>query len=432
MAISDTQKLDFLWKKIGYGFAKTDVSSIKEAVNESIPSPLLLRGDTIWVDSDLIPGVKPTASNSLVEVYDDTGGGEPTVECVADITASPNRTWFTNIINWIPPEFGSTYQIKVYIDVAGAIAPQTTGSQIFASGSGNNDEWFFDYKAGILNFIGTNLPSGISGKKIYISGAVYIGDFGVKGQRAQFGNIILENNDIFVTETDLNGDINLIANGTGSVNIVSSDLNLTENLNVQGLANFNNLQDSTSTTTGSVVVDGGVGIAKSLFLGGDAYLQQNLTVFSNLDVLGSIDFSGTLTINNRLFAIDDLADGKNDAQENIALGFDSLGNVTSGASFNTVVGNNSGKTLTDGSNNIIIGNNSEASSPTVNNEITLGNTSTERVRIPGVDFEIVDGRVIIGNNNTIDEENLFVRGSARFTDTLIAKNIEGDIDGGTF
>lgn len=431
MAISDTQKLDFLWKKIGYGFAKTDVNSIKAAVNESIPSPLLLRGDTIWVDSDLIPNVKPSTSNALLDVYDDSGGGEPTVECVADITASPNRTWFTNIINWIPPEFGSTYQIKVYIDDPGAAAPQTTGSQIFASGSGNNDEWFFDYSAGILNFIGTNLPAGINGKRIYIAGAVYVGDFGVKGQRAQFGNIVLENNDIFVTETDPNGDINLIANGTGSVNIVDSDLNLTENLNVTGLANFDNIQDSTSTTTGSVVVDGGVGIAKSLFLGGDAYLQQNLTVFSNLDVQGNIDFSGTLTIDNRLFAIDDLADGKNDAQENIALGFDSLGNVTSGASFNTVVGNNSGKTLTDGSNNIIIGNNSEASSPTVNNEITLGNASTERVRIPGVDFEIVDGRVIIGKDN-IDEENLYVNGSASFSDTVTAKNFEGDIDGGTF
>lgn len=432
MAISDTQKLDFLWKKIGYGFAKTDVDSVKAAVNESIPSPLLLRGDTIWVDSDLIPSVKPTVSNALLEVYDDTGGGEPTVECVADITASPNRTWFTNVINWIPPEFGSTYQIKVYIDVAGATAPQTTGSQIFASGSGNNDEWFFDYSAGILNFIGTNLPAGISGKRIYITGAVYVGDFGVKGQRAQFGNIVIENNDIFVTDTDPNGDINLIANGLGSVNIVDSNLDLTDNLNVTGLANFDNLLDSTSTTTGSVVVDGGVGIAKSFFLGGDAYLQQNLTVSSNIDVLGNIDFSGNLTIDNRLFAIDDLADGKNDAQENIALGFDSLGNVTSGASFNTVLGNNSGKTLTDGSNNIIIGNNSEASSSVVNNEITLGNESINRVRIPGVDFEITDGRVIIGNNNNIDEENLFVRGSATVTDTLTARQIEGDIDGGIF
>ena len=292
MAIQDAQKLDFLWKKIGYGFAKTDVNSVKAATNESIPSPLLLRGDTIWVDSDLIPGIIQTESDALVEVYNDSqsSNGYPTVEAVQDITASPNRTWNTNSINWIPPEFGSTYQIKVYLDNPGASSPQTSGSQLFASGSGSNDEWFFDYKAGILNFIGSNLPSGISGKSIYVTGAVYIGDFGVKGQRAQFGNLILEENNIFVTPDDPEGDINLIANGAGAVNIQQSNLNLEEDLNVTGIANFDNVVNSTDITNGSVVVDGGVGIAKNLNLGGDANVALDLNVAGSVDIIGDIDF----------------------------------------------------------------------------------------------------------------------------------------------
>lgn len=432
MAIQDAQKLDFLWKKIGYGFAKTDVNGVKAATNESIPSPLLLRGDTIWVDSDLIPGVIPVTSDSLIEVYNDSqaGAGYPTVEAVEDITASPSRTWNTNSVNWIPPEFGSTYQIKVYLDSPGAVNPQASGNQLFASGSGNNDEWFFDYKSGLLNFIGSNLPSSISGKSIYITGALYVGDFGVKGQRAQFGNLILEENNIFVTPDDPEGNINLIANGTGSVNIQQSNLNLEDDLNVTGIANFDNVIDSTDTTNGSVVVDGGVGIAKVLNLGGDANFR------SNLDVLGNIDFHGTLSVNDRLFSIDDLADAKNDpietGQKNIALGFNSMNNVTSNANFNAVFGNDAAQLLTDGENNIILGNNAEPSSPDVNNEVTVGNQSTDKFRIPGVDFEINDGIVTIGGDDGINEENLRVYGSAKFTDSVIARDIDGNIDGGTF
>ena len=43
MAISDNQKLDYLFKKIGYGATKTDLNANKLAANEAIPSPLLLK-----------------------------------------------------------------------------------------------------------------------------------------------------------------------------------------------------------------------------------------------------------------------------------------------------------------------------------------------------------------------------------------------------
>jgi hypothetical protein len=218
MAINDTQKVDFLWKKLGYGAAKTDINSIKNATNESIASPLLIRGDTVWTDASQIPTVKPTTSSAIVEIYDDNLGN--TIECEEDTTASPSRTWKTNLIDWIPSEFGSTYQIKVYIDNAGAANPQTTGTQVFAAGSGNNDEWFFDYKAGVLNFIGNNLPANISGKKIYIVGARYIGNLGSNYSSLNLGNFHIYDNTIEVINT--NGDINLVPDGTGRL-IVAGD-----------------------------------------------------------------------------------------------------------------------------------------------------------------------------------------------------------------
>lgn len=172
MAISDSKKVDYLWKKLGYGASKTDTNDRKKAPNEAIVSPLLIRGDRMWGESSLIPNVKPSATQGIVEIYD-------AVETTEDGTSTPKRTWLTNIIDWIPPEFGSTYQVKVYIDNPSATNPQSTGTQIFATGSGNNDEWFFDYQSGLLHFIGDNLPSQLTGnKKVYIEGAVYVGVLG--------------------------------------------------------------------------------------------------------------------------------------------------------------------------------------------------------------------------------------------------------------
>ena len=130
MAITDTQKVDYLWKKLGYGVTKTDINSNKAATNESIASPLLLRGDKVWSDAGTVPAVIPAATSSVVQIYDDSGNGTATVETTADATATAFRTWKTGATDWIPPEMGSTYQVKVYIDDASEAAPQSTGTQI--------------------------------------------------------------------------------------------------------------------------------------------------------------------------------------------------------------------------------------------------------------------------------------------------------------
>lgn len=207
MAISNGQKIDYLWKKLGYGATKTDTNSNKLAVNEAIPSPLLLRGDKIWSNAGQIPTVIPSSTSDVVEVY----LGANSVECVEDNTSTARRTWKTNSTDWIPPEFGSTYQIKVYAAASGAADP-TTGTQLFAAGSGNNDEWFFDYQSGVLNFIGDNLPSTLGSLKVYISGARYVGATG---------------------SNDISGDLN-VGGGVNSGSVTVSDSSNTVSVEVSG------------------------------------------------------------------------------------------------------------------------------------------------------------------------------------------------------
>ena len=214
MAISDSQKVDYLFKKLGFGVTKTDTTAFKEAFNESIASPLLLRGENIWQQAGSIPATIPSASTSLVTVYKDSPGSwTATVQCTEDVTASDNRTWKTNSVDWISTEFGSTYQVKVYIDTTGATTPQTTGTQIFAAGSGNSDEWFFDYQSGVLHFIGTNIPSaittGVTGKSIFISGARYVGAKGPTFPAGiTVGNLTISGNNI----TSSSGNVTIAAN----------------------------------------------------------------------------------------------------------------------------------------------------------------------------------------------------------------------------
>ena len=175
MAISNNQKIDYLFKKVGFGATKTDTISNKLAANESIASPLLIRGDTIWAESGSIPAVKPSTSNSYVTL-------QTAVEATEDITATGDRTWKTGVTDWIPTEFGSTYLVNVYVHTSGdAAGAESMANKVFTTGSGNNDEWFFDYQSGVLNFIGDNLPNGVnfSGKSVYITGATYSGSFGV-------------------------------------------------------------------------------------------------------------------------------------------------------------------------------------------------------------------------------------------------------------
>ena len=194
--------------------------------------------------------------------------------------------------DWIPPEIGSTYQVKVYIHTASdAGNAAASGDQVFATGSGNDDEWFFDYQSGVLHFIGANLPNGISftGKSVYISGARYTGQKGLQNISTSSGNTEFTTNNIGNIVT--NADMTFTTQGTGLF-----DFNTTTGLVVptgttgerpsaqEGIIRFN-------TTTGKyeVSLDGSTytalrteaaasSITKDVFTGDGSSTQFTMTV----------------------------------------------------------------------------------------------------------------------------------------------------------
>ena len=212
-SFNESQKIDYLWKKVGYGVTKTAEPASKEAFNESIASPLLYRGDLIWTQSGDIPATPPASTTSLVQVYKDGGGAgySPTVQCTEDLTAPDNQTWKTNLTNWIPTQFGDNYLVQVYAGPTGLSNPQTAGTKLFGAGSGSDDTWFFDYQSGVLNFNGATIPTAIgtgTANTIYVVGYRYVGEYGV--------------------------DTTFISNGTSNVSVVSSNANVTIGINGTG------------------------------------------------------------------------------------------------------------------------------------------------------------------------------------------------------
>ncbi len=154
MAISDSDKVDFLWKKDIYGVSKTAGSTIKFGSNETIPSKSAILPSQLWYESDQISGTPPVATNSVIKVYK----GATAIKLTNDSTSPVNQTWLmtstfgdatTRMTDFISFNFGASYAAVVYIGnpnggPAARIFPDTTG-----------EEFVIDYAAGVLYFDGT-------------------------------------------------------------------------------------------------------------------------------------------------------------------------------------------------------------------------------------------------------------------------------------
>lgn len=191
MAITATEFVDFLFKKLVFGVTKTAKAADKTGSNETIASPIVVFPENIWSEKALIPASAPTSDTAQVKVY----SGATRIRATADPTAQPNETWLatttfgtpaSRLGAFIPPAVGgSSYAARVFIGdpqggSAARIFPDTT-----------NEEWVFDYSAGVLNFP-TNVPGtkaatigsgnvAISTHGIYLELYRYIGATGAGG-----------------------------------------------------------------------------------------------------------------------------------------------------------------------------------------------------------------------------------------------------------
>ena len=342
MAVSQAQIVDLLYKQ-AFGVTKTDTSTNKSPSNENIPSPLLMRGDTLWTQADQIPGVAADTAG-IVEAYT----GVNAVECVADTTTVPiggiYPTWLTNLTYWIPSEFGATYTAQVWIDNPGASDPTATGTQIFAAGSGGTGQYYYNYQSGVLNFIGETIPAGLtSGKVLYIVGYRYIGLTGVTNlpSGTSIGNLTF-NGSTIGTASGSNANITFTPDGTGIVKF-TSDISSNANISAGNMSLTGNVSANYISGNGSGITGVTASTANNLSNG-----NTTVTLYQN----GNVTFNIANSLNSNIAVPNVVVISSN--------GLSILGNITStgnisGANINgNITGNISGNITISGPNTGIV------------------------------------------------------------------------------
>ena len=484
---NESQKIDYLWKKVGYGVTKTAEVTTKEAFNESIASPLLYRGDLVWMQSDQITNTPPASTNTIVQVYKDgVGSFSPSVECTEDLTAPDNQTWKTNLTNWVPTQFGDNYLIQVYVANSGVTNPQTSGTKLFQAGSGSDDTWFFDYQSGVLNFNGATIPTqitgGITGKSVYIVGYRYVGLLGVTNlpSNTSIGNLNFTGTTISSTTT--NGNIIIAPNGTGTVQIssaVTANGNITANFYIGNGSLLTGVAASNAVSAGTVTDNAqpnitSVGTLISLNVSGNitagnilgtlangnsnvnipnANGNINLTAVGNTTMVitgTGVNVSGTLTATGNLTLIDSNVTGANVVSANtvsanlLATTSNVTGNsITNNLTVNLALSGNTasftGNIITLNANlgnaasaNYFIGNGSLLTGVAASNAVSAGTvTNNAQPNITSVGTLIsldITGNLIAGNANlgNLVIANYF-SGSGNLLSNIQGSNVTGNV-----
>ena len=320
MAVTDATRVDLLLKKLA-GVAKTDTAANKSVSNESIASPTLNRGDSLWLNAYLVPATANATIGTVTGYLQNNR-----VECTADTTSqrmsgSVYPTWKTGLTDWIPPEFDTvnvtnSYRVKVYYGASGLADPSSSGgTQIFADGILGTGEWYFDYQAGILHFYGNSIPTGMTGSHvIYVFGYRYVGpkgfDYAFKIDSPEMrGNLTLPNLITLRGDTVIEQNLSV----TKDLEIRGGDLTTTESvfnllnttattINFAGAATSLNLGATTGTTTikNDVTIEGDdLKTTKTTFnLIPDTATTVNLATAATNLVVGAQ--SGTTRVRNDL------------------------------------------------------------------------------------------------------------------------------------
>ena len=404
MAVSQAQIVDLLYKQ-AFGVTKTDTATNKSPSNENIPSPLLLRGDTLWTQANQIPGTA-AATAGIVQAY----VGVNAVQCTADNTTVPiggiYPTWLTSLTYWIPSEFGSTYTAQVWIDNPGVSDPTATGTQIFAAGSGGTGQYYYNYQSGVLNFIGETIPAGLTaGKVLYIVGYRYIGLLGVTNlpSGTSIGNISITGSTIS-SKSGSNANITITPDGSGVV-VFTKDISSTANISA-GNMTLTGSANITGNISANYITGNGSGLTGVTATSADKLSNGNSTV--NVLANGNVTFNIANTANGNVPISNVLVVSSNGI--NVAGTLTVTGNIN-GANVNgNISGNISGNVTISGPNTGVVFNDSNLANSTLGftfdktsnianiaNTLNIGNVLTVTGAINAFSTLNLTGNISLGN-----------------------------------
>jgi len=204
------------------------------------------------------------------------------------------------------------YGVKVFVSTSSTAAGVVAGDQVSVN------DYTFDYKTGVLQFT-TNTTAPATTKYVYISGYQYVGrtlssqigsGTGVISSRltrleestaslnifsasVEAKNVIVSNYTSSMNAFSASVSASIVfLQGSGSIqalgtqnNVTHSILRVINDLNVGGVTTITNTTDTTTWNDGALIVSGGVGIGKNLYVSGSTTIVGNLTILGSSSIV---------------------------------------------------------------------------------------------------------------------------------------------------
>ena len=265
---------------------------------------------------------------------------------------------------------------------------------------------------------------------VIISGGVGIGgNINIAKNTTILGNIFMPT----LSTTAYLNTVNITGNNYNALYVIGSSI-LNGNISIYGQEIIYNITDSSSISTGALIVNGGVGISKTVNIGGNLFVNQNSLFTGSVGVLSDTSLNGNLYVNsstqsnNTTTGAVIISGGVGiGGNINIAKNTTVLGNIfmpilTTTAYLNTVniTGNNYNALYVIGSS-ILNGNISLYGQETIYNTTDSYSISTGALIING--GVGISKTVNIGGNLFVNKNSLFTGSVGVLSDTSLNGNL---------
>ena len=299
-------------------------------------------------------------------------------------------------------------------------------------------------KSSVINCFLPNLLNHENNDVLDICGNMLImGDIHIDND----GKIISNNSDFSLINENVNkvyfaGNANTIVIGNTTIGntIIRNNLNvnlntiISGNVSIYGQETIFNTTDSSNTSTGALIINGGVGISKTVNIGGNLFISKNSLFTGSVGVISDTSLNGNLYVNSSTQSINTttgaviisggvgIGGNVNIARNTTILGNIFMPTLTTTAFLNTVniTGNNFNALYVNGSS-ILNSNLSVYGQEIIFNTTDSSNISTGALIING--GVGISKTVNIGGNLFISKNSLFTGSVGVISDTSLNGNL---------
>jgi UDP-3-O-[3-hydroxymyristoyl] glucosamine N-acyltransferase len=212
--------------------------------------------------------------------------------------------------------------------------------------------------------------------------------------------------------------------------IIKEDISLNQQLVMDGIAYLKNTTESTTTTSGSLIVSGGVGIAKNVNIDGTTTINGDVSMNNRLFVSNDVSLNNRLFVGSNTIMIDDVAMNNrlfvsNDVSLNNRLFVGSNAIMVDDVSMNNRLFVSNDVSLNNrlfvGSNTIMVDDVSMNNRLFVSNDVSLNNRLFVGSNTIMVDDVSMNNRLFVSNDVSLNNR-LFVGSNTIMMDDVAMNN----------